>query len=130
MATDSFIDRFLEVINDVADGKQNRFATLINTSQQNVNNWLNKGRFPTEEAFKNIGSLGVNVHWLITGEGEKHIETDKENKPLSAVKAAELILNLERANEESRGQIETSLAEALKEQGKEYIRLDQQIGKG
>lgn len=130
LKSQEFIDRLLVVIEDKCNGKQNLLAEAAKAPTSTVHNWLSEGRAPKPENLASLcKSLNVNLNWLIAGQGEKYIEPDTGKKPLSTVRAAEMILNLELADEESRGQIETILEEALKEQGKEYIRLNRQSWK-
>ena len=57
-----------KLIDIYADGNKSRFAQMMGTTPQNVGNWIRRGTIPYEEIYKIC--VGVNPHWLLTGEGE------------------------------------------------------------
>lgn len=57
-----------KLIDIYADGNKSRFAQIMGTTPQNISNWIRRGTIPYEEIY-NI-CVGVNPHWLLTGEGE------------------------------------------------------------
>lgn len=77
MTSNEFIDRLWKVIKELA-GKQNKFALLIGVKAPKVNKWLNPKfkYFPAEEDFKKMGDQSINLHWLLTGKGEKYLKEE------------------------------------------------------
>lgn len=65
----SDIDRFI-IIRKYFTKKQNEFADLLEINQQGISD-IERGRkkIPYEILGK-IGKLGINLNWLLTGEGE------------------------------------------------------------
>lgn len=57
-----------KLIDIYADGNKSRFAQMMGTTPQNIGNWIRRGTIPYEEIYKIC--VGVNPHWLLTGEGE------------------------------------------------------------
>lgn len=49
-------------------------ATEIGLTYQSLNNYLRGDREPNSEALEKISRLGVNLHWLLTGEGAMFVQ--------------------------------------------------------
>lgn len=83
MTDKSLSDRLLLLIDDFAGkeyGGKKRFAEMLGVTQANINNWINLGSLPSSEHLANIQKkLGVNIIWLLTGEGEMFVK--KESPP-------------------------------------------------
>lgn len=74
----ALIDRLLLLIDELANGKKNKFAEILGVNPANINTWVNKGSAPNAEAFEKLHkNLNVNIHWLLTGEGEKYILSEE-----------------------------------------------------
>lgn len=66
-------ERIREAAEEV--GGLKNLAELIDTPRRTLGSWL-QGRKPKPEALKNIAlAAGVSLHWLVSGDGDKH-ETD------------------------------------------------------
>lgn len=74
-------------------GKNTLFSDAIGISPQHLQAYLTGRSSPGSEILEKIGKLGVNIHWLVTGEGEMEfqkpeneiIELKEENKKLRAI---------------------------------------------
>ncbi|MBI3582410.1 MAG: hypothetical protein HY096_00485 [Nitrospinae bacterium] len=87
MTSKAFVDRLRLIIKELAEEKQTKFAKLINTYQANVGRWINPKiqSFPDERHLAAIQKhLGVNLNWLLTGEGEMFV---KKEAPLAVHEA-------------------------------------------
>lgn len=74
-------------------GKNILFSEAIGISPQHLQAYLTGRSNPGSEILEKIGKLGVNIHWLVTGEGEMEFQTPEsqilelkeENKKLKAI---------------------------------------------
>jgi len=81
------------VIENKFKGKNTLFSEAIGISPQHLQAYLTGRSNPGSEKIEKIGKLGVNIHWLVTGEGEMEfqkpeneiIELKEENKKLRAI---------------------------------------------
>ena len=94
-----------KLIDIYADGNKSRFAQMMGTTPQNIGNWIRRGTIPYEEIYKIC--VGVNPHWLLTGQGEVLMShTPQSNPPQDAAPAQltgiiqELMNELRQKNEE------------------------------
>ncbi len=70
----NLIDRLLEIIDDLADGKSTVFAKNAGIPPSTFQYYV-KGRMPHGDHLKRICEYyNVNINWLLTGKGKKHIE--------------------------------------------------------
>lgn len=60
---------------------QKEFAEWIGQSPQRVNNYLNTGTEPTADFLRSLAKKGVNVNWLLIGEGPVYVESGRETIP-------------------------------------------------
>ena len=77
------------------------FARENQTSPQNIHNY-EKGRNPSAEFLISLASKGININWVLTGEGP--IYTKKNVKDI-----ASLTLELEKLPEEFREALQTAI---------------------
>jgi len=70
-----FTDRLLQLIQDIASGHKKNFANMIGAKPSNIDSWINRGSFPSQEHLKNFREkLGININWLLTGKGPMYME--------------------------------------------------------
>lgn len=63
--------RMKDLVAEFTDGNVLKFAKLINTSDTNIRNYI-AGRQPSTEILSSIAqTFNINLHWLITGIGNK-----------------------------------------------------------
>ena len=63
--------RFVSLMNKIAGGSQRAFASLLGCSQAVISKIVNGEQEPGPHLIRLVRSLpGVNVEWLVTGEGE------------------------------------------------------------
>ncbi len=73
----SFGERLLEAFGDVPKGK---IAKILGVKPSAVTNYL-QDRVPDEEKLRRISDeTKCSIHWLLTGEGNKFIETEKDEE--------------------------------------------------
>ena len=85
MTNEIFRSNLLSLIKEHADGKLSRFAEILGLHSSYLDRWLNKEELPSGRYFINFyDKLGINIHWLLTGEGDKYTK-----EALSFVKEAE-----------------------------------------
>ena len=77
--TDSpFVIRLKELIKDLADGVNLRFAGMIGLHSSYIDRWINQGGLPSAEHLENIHrKLNINLNWLLTGEGSRYIKKEE-----------------------------------------------------
>ncbi|MBI3793131.1 MAG: helix-turn-helix domain-containing protein [Nitrospinae bacterium] len=103
----SFQERLELLIENLAGGRENRLAELLGIKPENVNKWTNRGSLPSSEQLENIASkLKINIHWLLTGEGEM---TAPKTRPVGKKGAAD---KGAKSKKTYWGDVEVSLAEA------------------
>lgn len=67
-----FADRIKLIVKEA--GSQAALARRLGIAQQNVSNWVN-GSLPQPRVAEEVArKLGVNVRWLIAGEGRREID--------------------------------------------------------
>ncbi len=72
---------------------QNQLSKLMGVSPVQVSHWLNGRNNPNLESLQNLASVldKLNLHWLLTGEGEMYLKSDSEilaeNKQLKKEKS-------------------------------------------
>ena len=72
-----------ELVEIHTQGNVKRFAEISGINSVTLLNYT-KGRLPKADALANIcESLGVNINWLLTGKGERHIQ-DAANQNLDS----------------------------------------------
>lgn len=65
--------RLNQVVDELAGGNVTAFAKKIGVSQATLHNYM-KGRTPSTESLYNIcNKCGVNLNWLVTGQGSQYI---------------------------------------------------------
>ncbi|MCR5248371.1 MAG: helix-turn-helix domain containing protein [Paludibacteraceae bacterium] len=57
-----------------AGGSTTRFANMLGISQQTLSNWKKRGTIDYERIYTNC--VGLNPHWLLTGEGEMIVSNE------------------------------------------------------
>lgn len=93
---------------------QGDFANFLNISQQNLSNYETNKRDIPEQIKIKLQQNGVNLNWLISGDGEPFIKNAEEPK-----KSA-LIQELEKMAKEA-------AKETIEEQEQEFIRMKMQL---
>jgi hypothetical protein len=77
-------DRVRKIINEKCNGSNEVFARHIKINVATLQKW-DDDHFPNGDKLNNIhNELGVNINWLLTGEGEAYIEKvtgEKEGRP-------------------------------------------------
>ncbi len=77
-----FAGRLRFAITNYADGAitYKAFAGLVDIPYRTLQNYLNGERSPNIEALQKFAANGLNVGWLVTGEGEpyKHLELERQ----------------------------------------------------
>ncbi len=82
---EGFRERLDSLIRELAGGKESRFAQMLEIKPENVNKWTNRGSFPSAEQLKNISKkLGININWLLTGEGARNFSPSTAKKDENA----------------------------------------------
>lgn len=123
MTTDEFKKRIFLLINDLAEGRQYKFADMLGEHKSTVNRWLSQkhGMFPKEKTLKKIAALNVNIHWLLTGAGEKYIKKEPHEegyalqpRELSSTEAIEIIAKLNKLNVKGQAAVNKAIDKALK----------------
>lgn len=61
----------------------NIFAKKLQTSNTSVSHWVNNVKIPGGEYLQRMANLGLNVQWLLTGDGNMLIEKSKPDSPAS-----------------------------------------------
>lgn len=61
------------------------FASLIDIPYRTLQNYLSGERSPNLEALEKLAKNGINIHWLITGEGTPYRATELERPLLDKV---------------------------------------------
>lgn len=74
------VERFAEHL-----GSKQEFARAINISPSKLSIYMSGGYLPSSETLQRIAKIGVNVHWLLTGEGEMMIEQDFDDGTISQI---------------------------------------------
>lgn len=70
LQTDDIVRRLNLLIDTIEGGNVTRFADKLKMKQSTIYNYI-KGRTPNAETLFRIKKIfGVNLNWLITGEGE------------------------------------------------------------
>ncbi len=72
-----FMDKSLilnKLILHYAGGSTTRFANMLGISQQTLSNWKKRGTIDYERIYTNC--VGLNPHWLLTGEGEMIVSNE------------------------------------------------------
>jgi transcriptional regulator with XRE-family HTH domain len=78
---ENFIERLLKLINDVSGGNVSEFSKKSGIKQPTLHKYT-KGRLPGAESLYALrNNLGVNINWLLTGEGEPYLKAEKGEKP-------------------------------------------------
>lgn len=122
MTSEEFRDRVCLLIGDLSDGKQYKFAELLGEHKSTINRWLSKkhGMFPKEKTLKKIAALNVNIHWLLTGAGEKYIRKEPHEegysiqpRELSSTEAMEIIAKINKLNPKGQAAVNKSIDKAL-----------------
>jgi hypothetical protein len=71
-ANAEFIERFLQLIGEKANGKPTIFARMAGIPPSTLFGYVN-GRFPTHEHLLRIrDTFNVNINWLVSGEGDPY----------------------------------------------------------
>lgn len=69
-------DRIIKIRGDL---ERQVFASKIGVSARTVQRWELEDALPKGEELKKIAEIfSVNVHWLVTGEGDQYINKDRE----------------------------------------------------
>lgn len=71
--SDALCARLQVVVNQIADGNAAEFAHRAEIPYRSMQNYLRGDRRPDVDALNKIAHLGVNVHWLLTGESEQRL---------------------------------------------------------
>lgn len=73
------------------------FGARVDASPSSVSSWFTLGRLPDAETLMRIpGALGLNGHWLLTGEGPRYlIRVDEEAEALVQRGREEVLAELE-----------------------------------
>ncbi|MGG7517669.1 helix-turn-helix domain-containing protein [Allorhizobium undicola] len=61
------------------------FASIIDLPYRTLQNYLSGERSPNLEALEKFAKNGINIHWLITGEGTPYKATELERSMLDTV---------------------------------------------
>ncbi len=72
----SFSDR-LRTITKIIDFSQKRLAEMLGTSHQAVQQWMSGRTFPSSEMQVKILELGININWLLSGNGSAFADNEK-----------------------------------------------------
>lgn len=88
MTRDNFAKRFTEFCNTISDIKSD-FAKKLNITPQALQKYLKGERMPLPDLLEKLNSLGCNINWLLTGEGEmiksiSNIKTKSKQIPILA----------------------------------------------
>ncbi len=77
MTDNPFMIRLKSLIDDITDGNKKRFAETLGIGATHINDWTNRGSVPNAFYLAIIHKkTGVNLHWLIAGEGYKFLKQD------------------------------------------------------
>lgn len=57
-------------------GRNKEFAKLIGVTPQKISAYTSGVNLPNGETLQKIARVGINVHWLLTGEGEMLINNE------------------------------------------------------
>ena len=77
MTDKPILDRLLLLIDEFTKGNKKKFAERLEISPTSINSWINEGYLPRTEHLANIQEkLGVNLNWLLTGEGEMFVKKE------------------------------------------------------
>ncbi len=134
MAIDNFQDRLVIVINVVAEGSQKRLADALGVQPSVVNGWLKRNSKPSSEQLARFTNLGINLNWLLTGEG-KMLQTPKapsmgegpedyeQVDRFIATELPEMLHNFDRLDDFDKRRVIHSIDALLKEKGMNYEKL-------
>lgn len=74
MTDKPLLDRLLLLINELTNGNKKKFAEILGIGPSHINDWTNMGSIPNAFYLAIIHKkTGVNLHWLISGEGKKYL---------------------------------------------------------
>ncbi|MDH5541350.1 MAG: helix-turn-helix domain-containing protein [Nitrospinota bacterium] len=69
-----FLSRLKLLVEELADGKENRLAEILGVHPGIINKWKKRENYPSSEHLINIKEkLGVNINWLLLGEGARYL---------------------------------------------------------
>ena len=130
-----FKDRLELLIKELSGGNKAQFSGMLGITPVNIQGWLNRGSLPSSAQLLNIANkTNVNLNWLLTGEGEKHIAEktpvvadDEESyeptdKPIG-IEVPEVLHNFNRLNDLDKRRVIHSIIACLKEAGMQYEKL-------
>ena len=77
MTDKSFNDRLQGLINELTEGNKKKLAEMLDINPVMIQGWINRGSLPSTEHLINIQQkLGINLNWLLAGEGERYIKRE------------------------------------------------------
>lgn len=99
---------------------QKELAEATDVKQNTVSDWINQGNSPKLEHLCRISEfLDVNIHWLITGSGEKYISDEHSEIEGFSNEECQLVYDWRELSERRKGRVEIFLQTQLEEQNAE-----------
>lgn len=74
---------------------QRSFAERVGVDQGRVSQWENGKSLPSSSALTEMARLGININWLLTGDGNMMVETQSYKKE-GEIFSEELIRKMEK----------------------------------
>ena len=70
----TFLARLKLIVEELADGKESKLAEMLDVHPGIINKWKKRENYPSSEHLINIKEkLGVNINWLLLGEGARYL---------------------------------------------------------
>lgn len=99
----------------IGDRTQKEFAEWIDESPSTVTEWMRGRSKPGWDALKKLADKGVNINWLLTGNGDVYTSAEKQSETIKSIPS---LLDMKHLTDQFIGKVAETVAE-YKEKAKE-----------